>query len=68
MYKVLRIVRIAVAAVVAAVFAAVYWDVSGLGALLGEWLLNVQIVPALMTASVGWILIWLVVTLLFGRI
>ena len=68
MYKVLRIVRIAVAAVVAAVFAAVYWDVAGLGALLGEWLLNVQIVPALMTASVGWILIWLVVTLLFGRI
>lgn len=68
MYKTLRIVRIVVAAAVAVVFALVYWDVAGLGRSVSAWLENMQIVPALMTASVGWILIWLVVTLLFGRI
>lgn len=67
MYKGLRIARIAVALTVALVIACAVLNVFGMGDTLGLWLTNMQIIPALITASVGWLIVWAVMTLLFGR-
>lgn len=67
-YRILRAVRIAVALTVMTVFACMALNVCGLGDMLGRWLANMQIVTALLAGSAGWLLVWLVATLLFGRI
>lgn len=68
MYRTLRIIRIIFAATVAAAVAAATLNVCGAGDAIGEWLRNMQIIPALISASVGWTVVWLAVTLLFGRL
>lgn len=67
MYKSLRIVRIVLSLTVALAIACATLNVFGFGDAMGLWLTNMQIIPALITASVGWLIVWTAVTLLFGR-
>ena len=68
MYKSMRIICIAISALVATAIAAATLNVGGFGDIAGQWLANMQIIPAVLTATVGWLVLWFVVTVLFGRI
>lgn len=68
MYKGLRIISACLLTAVTLAVTAAVFDIGGWGRLAGDWLMRMQLVEAVLTASVGWLVMWTVVTLLFGRL
>ena len=68
MYKVLRISAAIVLGCVAVAIATAVLNIGGIGTRFGGWLMHMQLVEAVLTASFGWLVFWTVVTLLFGRL
>ena len=66
--KVLRVIRVALAALMFAACLAIFLDFTGvLPAYLG-WVANVQCVPAFLALNAGVLIILIVLTILFGRV
>lgn len=68
MYKTFRIARIIIVSAVTCAVTLSLLNVGGLGTAAGRWLADMQIVPALLTCSAGWLVFWLAVTLVAGRL
>ena len=64
----LRLVRILVAIVVLAVFVGLFADFGMTIPSVAAWLVHVQFLPAAMSFAIATFVIWLIVTLVFGRI
>lgn len=68
MYKTFRKMRIAVSVLFIVVLSIIIID-ANLGVTpLGSFLVKMQLVPAILTGSAIWIVFWVVLTMLFGRI
>ena len=68
MYKTLRHLRIAVSLAFAAGMALAAADAAFGATFVGRWMMHTQLVPAILAGSAMWIVVWIVLTISFGRI
>ena len=67
-YRHLRRLRIAISVAFAVAIAWITLDASLGLTRLGAWVLHTQIVPAVLAGSAIWLVLWVLVTITFGRI
>lgn len=68
MGKVFRGVRVAVALIMFSLMTGLFADYGMTVPSVAAWLAKIQILPAAMSFAVGTIVVWLIVTLIFGRV
>lgn len=68
MYKLIRYARIIISILVTLLITLAVLNVGNLTAAAGAWLVQAQLIPAILALSAVWIVFWTAVTLCFGRI
>lgn len=68
MYRRIKRIRVAVSIVYLVLLTLAVLDSAFSLTPFGAWLLRVQLIPAILAGSAAWIMVWVVVTLSFGRV
>ncbi len=68
MYRKIKRIRVAVSIVYLALLTLAVLDTAFALTPLGRWLLKVQLIPAILAGAAAWIMVWVVVTLSYGRV
>lgn len=68
MYRKIRFIRVAVSIVFLALLTLAVIDSTFALTPVGRWLLQVQLIPAILGGAVAWLVLWVVLTLSIGRV
>lgn len=68
MYRKIKRIRVAVSIVCLALLTLAVIDTGFAISPLGRWMQQTQLIPAILTGAVAWLMVWVVVTLSFGRV
>ncbi len=68
MYRKIKRIRVAVSIVYLALLTLAVIDAAFSLTPFGQWLLHVQLIPAILAGAVAWLMVWVVITLSLGRV